>query len=680
MAADIIPLLPAYGASPDDWAHFDLILGLTADLLPVVSNPRAVISPDSGLKEPGKTPSQYNVQRQVAGLAKWTQRRTTPADIARWQRERDYGICLQTRTVRALDNDITDSAAARRIEQFTIGVLGLQLPKRCRANSAKFLQAFELPGDYTKRRIKTPWGVIEFLATGQQFVAVGTHPSGVRYEWEGGLPDAFPTLTPEQFEHLWTALEQEFGTEDAATSRPSTKHQRLADVHEHDPVARHLLDSGRVLKAERDGRLHITCPWEHEHTTQTGESATTYWPAHTGGYALGHFRCLHAHCEHRTDDEFQAAVGYAPTDEFRAIVDEVATPPGESSDEPVPITDETPKPARFTPQPAHVFAIARAMPWLIKGVIPWGQLCMFYGESGAGKTFAVLDMAYALSSGEPWRGHKVRAGLRVIYVCAEGAGGFRLRLRALAQGKGVDLADIRISVIADAPNLLEKADAVALAKAIVAAGGADVIIIDTLAQATPGANENSSEDMGKALAHCRGLHIATGAMVVLVHHAGKDTSKGSRGWSGIKGAADVEIEVVRAEEARSLVLRKVKDGPKEGAEFPFRLASVVLGIDEDGDEVTSCAVEQVTEEGHRSATRRRALGPVGHLTLNMLQSLCGVANEWVEGEALLAAVVEQMPFDGGRDTRRQRAKRCRDDLAAQGVIESSPLGFRIAEG
>jgi hypothetical protein len=90
-----------WGATPDDWAHFDLALGLTEDLLPLVSNQKAVISPSSAMKGVGKTPSIYNAERQVVGLANWTQRRATPADITKWAREKDYGLCIPTRRVRA---------------------------------------------------------------------------------------------------------------------------------------------------------------------------------------------------------------------------------------------------------------------------------------------------------------------------------------------------------------------------------------------------------------------------------------------------------------------------------------------------------------------------------------------------------------------------------------------------
>ena len=57
------------GATSADWAHFSLMLGLTADLLPVVSNQDAVIDPASSMKALGKTPSRYNGSRRAVGFS-----------------------------------------------------------------------------------------------------------------------------------------------------------------------------------------------------------------------------------------------------------------------------------------------------------------------------------------------------------------------------------------------------------------------------------------------------------------------------------------------------------------------------------------------------------------------------------------------------------------------------------
>lgn len=249
---------------------------------------------------------------------------------------------------------------------------------------------------------------------------------------------------------------------------------------------------------------------------------------------------------------------------------------------------EPSKPMRFQVLSASEFSNRPAPTWIIKQVLPKAELVVLYGASGSGKSFIALDMAGAIAQGLPWRGRRVKQG-RVVYVAAEGAGGFRNRMQAYAAQHQVDLNTFNVGVIHAAPNLILKEDALDVAKAIQASGGADVVIVDTFAQTTPGANENAGEDMGKALAHCKGIHRATGAVVVLVHHAGKDPTKGARGWSGLRAAADAELEVVRGATGRALRLTKSKDG-EDSLEWGFDLEQVQIGVDEDLEPITSCVV------------------------------------------------------------------------------------------
>jgi len=307
-----------YGAAPSDWAHFADHLGLAADLLPVVSNTKAVVSPKSKMRDIGKTPSRYNSERQVVGIPQWTDNQSTDRDVARWQRDNDLGICLQTRLVRAIDIDVQDPVLAQKIRDAVELMVG-ELPMRHRGNSSKCLLAFRLEGTYTKRVLRTAHGPIEFLANGQQFIAVGTHPSGARYEWAGGLPDEIPYLTGAEFEAVWSALEAEFAIAATVTRGPGAKPtaQRAA-VDADDDVLTFLERTGWVKSFDTQGRAHITCPWEAEHSGESSESATTYFPKGVGGFEQGHFRCLHAHCEHRTDGDFIEATGYV-TDEFAVV-------------------------------------------------------------------------------------------------------------------------------------------------------------------------------------------------------------------------------------------------------------------------------------------------------------------------------------------------------------------------
>ena len=644
-----------FGASAADWDHLSLVLGLTADLLPVVSNPGATISPRSHLKGLGKVPSLYNPERQVVGIAGWTDRRSQLTDVERWARDPDLGICVQTRLVRALDVDVPHAAQALAIEQAIAEHLGLALPARRRGDSAKFLLAFVLRGDHAKRRLPTEHGVIELLATGQQFVALGTHPSGARYEWPAGLPDDLPELTLDQADELWRMLEERFGVAPASTSSvTTTKAQKLDRAIHADPVAEAMLAAGQVLRTERDGRLHITCPFEAEHTSESSDSATTYWPRHTGGYEHGHFHCLHAHCSHRTDADFLDALGIR-SDEALDDFDVVAPDQADGAE---PAAD---KPARFQFLQAAEFAQGEPMPWIVKGVLPAAGLAVLFGESGSGKSFFALDLVGAVARGVEWRGRRVLQG-GVAYIVAEGAGGFRNRLRAYADEHGVDLAQMPVHVLGDAPNFMERADV----KDVIASVKTlrpRVIVVDTFAQVMPGANENSGEDVGRALAHCRALHKATGALVLLVHHSGKDSTKGARGWSGLRAACDVEIEVVRSDDERMAQVTKQKDG-HDGEELPFRLVTVVLGTDADGDEITSCVVRP-TVAVPRAQRKQEPRGAIERLVLAQAEGLAELPGD-VPVAALLDAVVDQMvaPEDGKRDRRREIVLRAVEALVA----------------
>lgn len=337
--------------------------------------------------------------------------------------------------------------------------------------------------------------------------------------------------------------------------------------------------------------------------------------------------------------------GPASAADFDAVAEEVSDQPKQA------------KATRFTPVSFWEFSGRPAPEWIIKGVLPKAGLAVLYGESGSGKSFVALDMMMAIARGLPWRGRRTRPG-RVVYVCAEGAGGFRNRCVAYAQQAGLEHgADIPLEVIPDQPNLLMKDDALALARAI---GRADVVVLDTFAQTTPGGNENAGEDMGKALAHCAGIHRATGALVLLVHHSGKDASKGARGWSGIKAAADAELEVSKSPGGRLLRTSKMKDGDDDLA-WGFGLEVVPIGFDADGDQITSCVV---VEAQVPTAKALRVLGPKEQIVNEVIQEMAQAQSAGIEINAVIHEAIKRLPppEDGKRDTRKQHVKRAIESL------------------
>ena len=300
-----------YGATPEQWTHLDLILGLTEDLLPVVSNPNVKKSEHSSIKEPGKLPSRFNARREMVGFPKWTDHRTTSKEITAWAKEPDYGICIQTRNVRAIDVDIDDFLEALEVEKAIIDHLGFKPPCRRRGKAEKFLMTVIVEGDLTKRRFKTAKGVIEFLAQGQQFIAIGTHPNGTRYVWDDGLPNSIPVLDIAEFESLWSKLAEDFAVEDSVTVRKGMtpeKKRQAEDID--DPLVPFLVDHWTVHDISGDGRVDIVCPFEDGHSSDSGTTSTSYYPAGVGGFQRGHFKCLHASCAHRTDQDFKDKIGY----------------------------------------------------------------------------------------------------------------------------------------------------------------------------------------------------------------------------------------------------------------------------------------------------------------------------------------------------------------------------------
>lgn len=375
--------LSNWGATPDDWHHFDRVLGLGADLLPVVSNPEAEISPRSSMTSKGKTPSRYDSRQRVIGIRGWTTKAVSAQSIDKWSREPDYGICIRTTSVRGLDVDITDPALAQEVRELIQSVLGLSLPCRSRGNSPKFLHPFKLPGEYGKRVIFCKGeNKIEFLMNGNQFVTVGTHPSRARYEWEGGLPEAIPELTPEQFEGLFDRLQGRFGTKEPTIARVTTR-DLGAHLDIDDPILQFMDGQGLVLGTNPNGGLNIECPWGDEHTTgEVGDGSTIYFPAGTRGQESAGFKCLHGHCNERRLPDYLAAIGYAATATDGDLDDGDDIPPV-----------ERPK-AGFEPYAYDVTRL-KAPEFVVDGFIRNG-LTVIAGAPGVGKTSLLVPLCAAV--------------------------------------------------------------------------------------------------------------------------------------------------------------------------------------------------------------------------------------------------------------------------------------------
>jgi hypothetical protein len=304
-----------FGASPMDWADA-VQLGLLEHLLPFIARPNVVpLAPGdvegsngSEVKDFAKVPSRYHPKRRDRGMGfpGWNGHIATAALVKVWSRQPDYGICIQTRRLRALDIDVIDPEKAGAIVAAVYHHLKIALPKRYRANTGKCLLVFWLPadeqGDFFYRSIGTVGGVVEFLATNEQFAAVGTIKNGSRYQWGDldCLPELaeVPTLTRDQFESLWARLRELFEIPGSASQSNGASRKDVSDnAIVNDPVAQKFIDAGMVRGKRPDGGLDVHCPQEHLHGGDSGKSEAAYWPPLTGGFMHGGFKCQHGHCK-----------------------------------------------------------------------------------------------------------------------------------------------------------------------------------------------------------------------------------------------------------------------------------------------------------------------------------------------------------------------------------------------
>lgn len=238
--------------------------------------------------------------------------------------------------------------------------------------------------------------------------------------------------------------------------------------------------------------------------------------------------------------------------------------------------------------------------WLVSGWLSSRDRSVLAGDSKAGKSFFALELALCVAFGRDLFGIPTKKG-GVIYQVGEGLLGFKKRLRAWRAYYGADFTrDIPFRLFQRAIDIYRDFDQVdALIEEILAhAALFDVplrlVVIDTLAKASIGADENAVKDMGIVFKNIERINERTGAHCMLVHHL----TKGGvvRGSTSVYAGVDQVLLLTRDEQTkiRTLSLDKQKDD-EEGVDLTFELEKVVLGVDETGRQVTSCVCLAVNQ-------------------------------------------------------------------------------------
>jgi AAA domain len=233
---------------------------------------------------------------------------------------------------------------------------------------------------------------------------------------------------------------------------------------------------------------------------------------------------------------------------------------------------------------------------LIKRVLPRRGVAVVYGKPASFKSFVVGHMALCVALGWVWAGRRVFQA-PVVYIAAEGAAGLRKRKAGYVKAHP-DLGEsVPFSLVSSAPNLgADPGDLPELIAAIEAAGIVPgMIVIDTLFQ-TLGASDENGAGMTAFVANAGRLAQRFDCLVLIVHHVGLGDDKRMRGHSSLGGGVDATILCERQEGAleATLTIVKLKDEASD-VRFLARMSRVVLGHDEDGDEISTLIVDSVEE-------------------------------------------------------------------------------------
>lgn len=259
---------------------------------------------------------------------------------------------------------------------------------------------------------------------------------------------------------------------------------------------------------------------------------------------------------------------------------------------------------------------------LVEGLIGRMSMAVIYGDSNSGKTFLAIDLAASVARSIEWMGRRTEPGM-VVYLATENPASVRNRLRAYMKHYDVEVPNF---VIVNSPVNLFNEDAdtskvVALIQQLEREHGikCELVIGDTLARMSAGANENSGEDMTIVLQNLDQIKDLTRSTVLMIHHTGKNAAMGMRGWSGMRAAIDTELEVTGGEggAGRVMEVTKQRDMGGKGDRIGFRLDPVALGVGKWGKEQTSCVV--VPAEAPLKASRTLKLGDTQQAVIALLR-------------------------------------------------------------
>lgn len=185
--------------------------------------------------------------------------------------------------------------------------------------------------------------------------------------------------------------------------------------------------------------------------------------------------------------------------------------------------------------------------WYLEKFLQQQSLTIMYGPPKTGKTFLALEWAHCLALGEPWLTEYTAIPTRVLYCAAEGTQTLGERTKALRAARGWPVPPAnRLLYLPGVRTLffdrnLRQEPLLELYRAI-DRFEPHVVVIDTLARHTPGADVSANSDMSRVVGALDEMREGFGCSFLVVHHTRKDKSD-YLGATALFGAADAMVEI-----------------------------------------------------------------------------------------------------------------------------------------
>ena len=296
--------------------------------------------------------------------------------------------------------------------------------------------------------------------------------------------------------------------------------------------------------------------------------------------------------------------------------------------------------------------IPRSAECLVQDLLCPEQISVMFGPPNTGKTFIALELARCLSAGQSFLGLETKK-VDVFFVELEGLHGMAKRAKAIQTYFPINHSDNQVLIGFDTFNLqMESLDRQFQHWFEKSGFQPKLLIIDTLSMAMNGADENSSA-MTSAVMTLKSIAKACGTHVMVIHHSGKDPSKGARGHSSLKGAVDTEILI----HDNKLSVTKQRDLPKISP-IPFRLEVVDLDVPEGFQPMSSCVVLPANAEVRLTDQQ---------LLLNILKTF-SATDDLIDLESVKREWANNKP-DIQPESALRGFNRARDGLVKQGLLK-----------